>query len=312
MFFLLGVSYLPILLPFSLIFGILFGHGKLSSQSEFTALASFGLSKLQMAQPAFLFTALSLFTCFQSIHSWGPKSKYQSRALKYVIKQEVAAKAFQPGVFLTQIPGVTMYAESQSSDKKLSRIFILNENNQDHLQIFSKNGFFTSKESSESNFGLKLLDGEIYKNSDSELSSLVISFRSYLVELFKTKQTKTLAKRQISNSTTSQLKQSLKNKTPKEQNLILIEINKRNMFSFSCLFFLIVGLIFSLRLHNRSSKGSGFFLAVLISLFFWIVLFVAEFLAKSQSNPLLVYSPVIPCGLFCLGSYSWMRLKSIN
>jgi len=310
MFFLFGVSYLPILLPFSLIFGLLFGHGKLSSQSEFTALASFGISKFQMAQPAILFSALCLFTCFNSIHTWGPNSKYQSRALKYVVQQQIAATAFQPGVFLTQIPGVTMYAESQDGDQELTNVFILNEDRNNSVQIFAKGGAFTSKEQLKSNFGLKLKNGSIYNNSKKDLSSLIISFKSYLIELFETKSPSTSTKRQINNSTTKQLK--LKLLKSKDTTPILIEINKRNMFAFSCIFFLIVGSLFSLRLHNRSSKGGGFFIAVLISLFFWIMLFVSEFLSNSHKEPILVYLPILPCTLFCLASYYWIKLKSIN
>jgi lipopolysaccharide export LptBFGC system permease protein LptF len=312
MFFLLGVSYLPILLPFSLIFGLLFGHGKLSSQSEFTALASFGISKFKMAQPAILFSAICLFACFNSIHTWGPNAKYQSRALKSVISQKIAATAFQPGVFLTQIPGVIMYAESQDSSKKLSKIFILNEGKKDSLQVFANSGEFSGNDQSTSNFGLKLFDGVIYNNSKKDLSSLMISFKSYLIELFESKQGSTSTKRQINNSTTRQLKQRLKKPVSKKSTSILIEINKRNMFAFSCLFFLVVGSLFSIRLHNRSSKGGGFFVAILISLFFWIMLFVSEFLANSQQMPLMVYLPIIPCTLFCIVSYVWIKLKSIN
>ena len=105
MFFLLGVSNLPLLLPFSLIFGLLFGHGKLSSQSEFTALASFGISKFQMAQPAILFSALCLFTCFNSIHTWGPKRQIPIASFENSdTSKNCCHCAFQPGVFLTTNP----------------------------------------------------------------------------------------------------------------------------------------------------------------------------------------------------------------
>jgi len=312
MFFLLGVSYLPLLLPFSLIFGLLLGHGKLSSQSEFTALASFGISKFQMSQPAILFSTLCLFTCYNSIHTWGPNAKYQARALKYVISQKIAATAFQPGVFLTQIPGVTMYAENQSSDKKLSKVFILNQSKKDNLQVFANAGEFSGNEQANTSFGLKLFNGTIYNNSKKDISSLTISFQSYLIKLFETKKTPTSTKRQINNSTTKQLKERLKDKESKKATPVLIEIYKRNMFAFSCVFFLVVGSLFSLRLHNRSSKGGGFFMAILISLFFWIMLFVAEFLGGSYNTPLFVYMPVVPCIIFCIATYLWIKFKSIN
>lgn len=313
MFSLLGVSYLPILLPFSLIFGLLFGHGKLSSQSEFTALASLGVSKLQMAQPAILFTVICFFTCFNSIHTWGPNAKFQSRSLKNVLKRKIAVTAFQPGVFLTQVPGLTMYAESQDSDDKLSKVFILNEKGQDNLQVFSNEGKFVKKTDGSNSLGLELSDGEMYSNTKKDLSSLIISFNTYLVELFQI-QNKPASARRIGNSTSKHLKNRLKNlKLSQAQRVpLVVELYKRNMFAFSCIFFLIMGSLFSLRLHDRSSKGGGFFMAVTISLIFWIMLFVSEFLAFSYSNPLLVYMPILPCSLFCIGAYQWIKLKSIN
>ena len=311
MFSLLGVSYLPLLLPFSLIFGLLFGHGKLSSQSEFTALASFGISKFQMAQPAIFFSTLCLFTCFNSIHTWGPNAKFQARSLKYIIRQKIAATAFQPGIFLTQIPGITMYAESQNSKKELKNVFILDENEGRNLQVFSKKGEFVNNEAQGSTFGLKLLDGEIYNNSKKDLSSLVISFKSYLIELF-TNRKAVKTNKKIGNSTSNQLKTQLLQSDTQKTLDISIELNKRNMFVLSCIFFLIVGSLFSIRLHNRSSKGSGFFWAIAISLFFWVMLFVAEFLSFSYKMPNLVYAPILPCSLFCIVSYWWIKFKSIN
>jgi len=312
MFLLLGISYLPILLPFSLIFGLLFGHGKMSSQSEFTALASFGVTKLQMSQPAIFFSTVCLFTCFNSIHTWGPNAKYQSRALKTVIRQKIAATAFQPGVFITQIPGVTMYAESQNGDGLLQNVFILNQGKKDKVHIFSSNGAFQESDDKQPGFGLKLFNGQMYKNSKKDLSSLIISFQTYLVELFEARKHVAATKRQINNSTSQQLKKQLKTTAETNKTPILIEINKRNMFAFSCVFFLIVGTLFSLRLHNRSSKGSGFFVAIIVSLFFWIMLFISEFLSASYKMPILVYLPILPCSLFCVFSYFWIKVKSIN
>ena len=90
-----------------------------------------------------------------------------------------------------------MYAESQNSDKKLKKVFILNENKSDHLQVFAKSGEFLGNEQTNSSFGLKLFNGEIYNNSEKDLNSLVISFKSYLIELFETKKAAASTKRQV-------------------------------------------------------------------------------------------------------------------
>ncbi len=306
-FTLLGASYLPLITPFCLLFGILFGHGRLSSQSEFTALASFGISKWKLAQPSIFFALICTIICFNSIHTWGPNAKFKSRSLEYALKKKIAVTAFQPGVFLTQIPGITIYAEDELSDKTLKNILIVNEQGESY-EIFSKSGKFI-KETDSSDLGIDLLDGQIYSNLNEDKSNLIIDFKKYFIQLFRSKE-KNKTKTNIGNRSSRQLENLLSSKNF-SKNTIYIELNKRNMFALSCVFFLVLGAMFSIRLHNRSSKGSGFFTAILIAIFFWIALFTSEFFATSLGKPILMYVPIIFCALFCFVTYKWIKLNSI-
>lgn len=306
-FTLLGVSYLPLVIPFCLLFGILFGHGRLSGQSEFTAFASFGISKWQLVQPACFFTLICTVVCFNSIHTWGPSAKFKSRSLEYALKKKIAVTAFQPGVFLTQIPNVTMYAEDEDSQKNLKNIFIVNNSEQPYT-IFSNSGKFI-KEGQTSNLGIDLYDGEIYSHSSDDSSDMLINFRKYFVQLFRSN-SKNHTTKKIGNRSSRQLRRILK--TPgKDKNISTVELYKRNTFALSCFFFLVLGSLFSLRLHNRSSTGSGFMSALIIAMFFWMTLFTSEFLAASMNIPLIMYSPILICSLLCLASYKWIKSKSI-
>ncbi len=306
-FTLLGISYLPLIIPFCLLFGILFGHGRLSSQSEFTAFASFGISKWKLAQPAIFFSFVCLIICFNSIHTWGPNAKFKAHSLEAALKQKVAVTAFQPGVFLTQVPGITIYAEDESADKTLKNILIINEKN-DKYEIFSKSGRFV-KENTATNLGINLFNGQIYSNPKANESNMVISFKKYFIQLFKAP-SKNITLKNIRNRSSKQLKRLLKlSEFP--ESTIYIELNKRAMFVFSCVFFLVLGSLFSLRLHDRSSKGGGFFTALAISMLFWVSLFASESYANSMKNPLIMYTPVLICSLFCLFAYRWIKFKSI-
>lgn len=306
-FTLLGVSYLPLVIPFCLLFGILFGHGKLSGQSEFTALASFGISKWQLVQPACFFTIICTVVCFNSIHTWGPNAKFKSRSLEYALKKKIAVTAFQPGVFLTQIPNVTMYAEDEDSNKNLKNIFIVN-NSEEPYAIFSNSGQFI-KEGISSDLGIDLYNGEIYSSSSDDSSDMLINFKKYFIQLFRSRAVDT-TKKNIGNRSSRKLRKILK-ASSKEKDVATVELYKRNTFALSCLFFLILGSLFSLRLHNRSSTGSGFMSALVIAMFFWITLFSSEFLAASLNLPVIMYSPILICGLLCLASYKWIKFKSI-
>jgi lipopolysaccharide export LptBFGC system permease protein LptF len=306
-FSLLGLSYLPLIIPFCLLFGILFGHGRLSGQSEFTALASFGVTKFQLAQPAAFFTVICTLICLNSIHSWGPEAKFKSRSLESILKRKIAATAFQPGVFLTQIPGVTLYAEEETPNSDLKNVLIINEQGEDY-KIFSKGGEFVTKSGS-AELGINLLNGSIYSSKKSNDTDITIDFKEYFIQLFRAQQNNSTIK-YINNRTSKQLKQLLKTKSSDKMK-IFIELNKRTTFALSCVVFFVLACLFSLKLHNRSSKGSGFFLAIVIAIVFWIVVFTSEFFAAQTSKPYLMFAPLLLFALFSSFAYMWIRSKSI-
>lgn len=285
-FGLLSVSYLPLIIPFCLLFSVLFGYGRLSSSLELTAFSNLGYSKLKLSQPALLFSALAFIICSSSIHSWGPKSKLLSRSLHSVLINKAAVSALQAGVFMTQFPNMVLYAESEDNQKNLNRIFLLQKKNTDANFIFSNSGKFI-KESPDQSIGLKLENGAIYNQASlkkTQESNFIISYKDYLIKLFKTSDFD-LSKEQVANMTSKKL---LKVKTPASR----IEFHKRLVLSLSCLLFGVLALLFSLKLHERSSRGNGFFKALVFSLAFWVLLFISEYFSLQQQLPILIYIPI--------------------
>lgn len=303
--FLLGVSYLPIIVPFCLLFAVLFGHGKLSGNSEFAAFSALGFSKMKLSIPSIVFSLVCFLVSFVSIHTWGPNARFKARALENSLKKKIAVTAFQPGVFLTQINDQVIYAEDQSTNGTFKKVFIYNSS-QGGEEIFSKSGAFTGKD--ENIFGFNLHSGSVYSKNLSNKSNVILSFEKYLVEILNFNSKSPSKQRDISYSTTRQLKKNVA-KFTKEP--VLIEIYKRNMFALSCLFFLLVSLLSSMRIHDRSSRGSGFFVALITSISFWILLFGAEFFATAYNKPLFMYLPLIPATLFTLLFYRWIKLRSL-
>lgn len=312
---LLGISYIPLISPFCLLFGILFGHERLSNQHEFTAFSSVGIHKRQLCYPAICLSIINFFICLVAIHTWGPNAKYISNSLENVLKKKAATSAFQPGVFLTQDENYAFYAEDESADGELKKVFIFNKNSDDLNFVYSKNGSF--EKNPEYDFGFKLKNGTLYSLGLN--TSMLANFQDYFVNIFNI-ESESSSRETLSNQTSRKLKKDLKkpdlepfndSENPNKKNEIKTEINKRNMFAFSNFIFLALSLLFSMRIHSRSSKGSGVFLALVFSISFWILLFSAEYFAIQTKNPLLVYTPILPLFIFCVFYYKYINLKSI-
>lgn len=308
-----SLSYVPLITPFCLLFGILFGYGKLSSDHELTAFSNMGYSKWHLAQPAIVLSIVVFIVCSTSVHNWGPQAKSKSKFLNSLITEKLALSAIQQGVFLDHFPGVVFYTEElNKKNSELRKVFLLHSkknNNKDSTKfIFSDSGTFkTSKEAE--GFKLNLVSGNLYATDTDKRRDLKVKFNSYTASMFQGSDFK-FNSNKPEFLTTDQI--NTKIKLEKSGSFIYkLEKHKRYALSLTCIFFTIVPLLLSLKLHNRSSSGKGFLLALGLSLTFWILLFTGEFLAQSLTTIIFIYTPLAVFVVVIAFISYWNRLRSI-
>jgi len=303
-FFLGSLSYIPLIIPFCLLLGVLFGYGKLSSNHELTAFSNLGYSKIALATPAMLLTLACFLICSSSIHSWGPKAKAKSKFIESLLHEKLALTALQPGVFLNNLPNAVFYSEEiNNSSKKLKRVFLLTGQDQDQAKfIFSDTGSFIDSPETDESFKLLLDDGQLY-GQDKQNRSFIVDYKTYAVSLFKNQDLDF-----ISSKPTYLTSKRLKKFKPIKHK---IEYDKRIVLSLTCFLFFALALLFSVKLHSRSSSGKGFVIAIFLSLIFWIVLFVSEHLAITNELSIIMYSPIFIFTLIVLSLYYWNKSKFI-
>lgn len=304
-FFMLGsLSYLPLIIPFCLLLGILFGFGKLSSNHELTAFSNLGYSKPQLSIPAVFITLVCFFICSSSIHTWGPNAKSKSKFLNSLLIEKLALSALQPGVFLNNLPNAVFYTEEiNSSNKALKRVFLLTGQDQEQPKfIFSDKGAFLDSPTAEESFQLLLNEGQLF-SQDKKSRNFIVDFESYKVSLFKNQDFDFIdAKPSYLTSKRLGDYENIKYK---------IEYHKRIVLSLTCFLFLALSLLFSLKLHSRSSSGKGFVLALFLSLAFWIVLFISEYISVSQNTLVTMYLPIIIFLIIIASVYYWNKSKFV-
>lgn len=121
----IAVSFLPMAFPLAALFSIIYTMNKMSEDSEIVAMRAFGMTKAQLFAP-FLFLAIMISTTIYFLNSElipYSRSTFQNMVIK--LTSDGAMTNIRSESFFTDIPRVTLFAESVSDDGNLMEgIFI--------------------------------------------------------------------------------------------------------------------------------------------------------------------------------------------
>ncbi len=271
----ISLSYLPILTPTTLFFSVLLTYNRLNSESEITAFKSLGLSFLQLSAPALLLgLAVSLFSLQTSFYlaPWGHK-KLESMLLDF--KEKGPTVALKEKVFIEGFFDLVIYAnESNKKTNKLKEIFIYQDTEGlPPATIVAKEGEMITKTTAYGKQALlRLKEGTIHRLENKAHTKA--SFNTFDVRLTDpVKKQSSKNKRHVMNQT--ELKNYIEaNKTkvtPKRLTKLHNEYNRRWSSALAALLFALIGVAFGLGAKQRSGKGQGLFVGVIITLSYWVL-----------------------------------------
>ncbi|MEO6325792.1 MAG: LptF/LptG family permease, partial [Thermoanaerobaculia bacterium] len=115
----LSVPHIVVLtIPVALLLGLLIGVGRLSADSELTALRASGLDLIRLYRPigllAFCAFGITLYLMVVTV----PKTNQHLYDLKLRLSTFVIAQRIQPGVFSPEFSGRRIYVEGASADRR--------------------------------------------------------------------------------------------------------------------------------------------------------------------------------------------------
>lgn len=182
--FYLLTAFLAVSIPIALLFSVLSLFGRLSADSEITALKASGFSSTQLALPVLVFSAIvSAFCLFLTIHleAWGARSY---RALVWQIGKNRATVGIKPGSFNDDFFGFVLYTDKvDPSEKTLENVFIYDDRDKTSpVSVVAKKGRLISSENLSSVF-LVLYDGSLHSTKSDYSSIQKIHFESYTINL---------------------------------------------------------------------------------------------------------------------------------
>jgi len=306
-------SFLTFTIPTAVLLGILLTFGRLSGDSEVTALKASGISLYQLYMPIAIFSISAyLITSFLVFYGlpWGNRGFISTLSLIAKSKPDVEVKE---RVFNDSFKGLVVYVDKVPvQGKKMEGILIYDERDKENVNtIFAQEGFLISSPQSQE-VVLKLLNGNLhrfepqtkaYQKMQFDAYDLKIEFGKTIADIERKFKEHEMSIDEIKKKIEKMRAQG-EDTTPQE-----VELHKRRAIPFVCIVFGLIGVPLGIQ-PRRSGRSYGFVFSILILLAYYVSLIAFEMLAVRRAVPAFLagWSPTFMFG--GLGIY--LLIKAAN
>lgn len=301
-------TFFSVTIPLSFLLGILLAFGRFSADSEFVALKASGISLYNLVKPVLLLAIIfSLLTAWITIKI-EPASKTAFRGKLFHIASSNASVSVKPGIFNDEFEGIVLYTRGMDEERGIMQdVFISDERESETPStITARQGRFISNPERYS-LTLRLSNGSIHRRPAKEEHTTyqTISFNNYDINLDVGSQLDSKQRnRSRSELSWSELNNSIdKASNNKNRFHLQVEKHERVVIAFAPLVLILIGVPLGLQ-SQRSGKGAGFTVALLVFLAYYVLLSLAGNIADKGLVPAAIIL-WLPNLCFLLGG-SWL------
>jgi lipopolysaccharide export system permease protein len=257
-------------IPMALLLAVLLAFGRLSGDSEVTAMKSCGISLYGLLPPPLTFSVLACAACL-CVTIWGvPWGNTSFKKLLVEVAQVSAGVVLKEKVFNDAFPGMVIYADTlDQKGQNMGGVIIHDERDpRDPSTIFAKNGSMLADPKAHS-LEFHLSNGSIHRGSEGGGYRLV-DFQEYNLRIALGSGS-TAAYRAEGDMTLDELRHPAPIFDAKARLSMLLEYHSRLALPFACLVFTLLAMPLGIQ-NRRSGKAAGFSLSIGILLLYYIVL----------------------------------------
>lgn len=285
--------FLAICLPLAFLMGTLLGFGRLSGDAETVALKAGGIGLVRMGRPL-LAIALGCTVLTALITFWGaPWGKRQFRQVLFELTRKQAGVALQSQVFIKQFPNLVVYAERLDERSAVMHdVLIVDRHATPPLLIVAATAEVASDPVAQTVM-LRLNDGALHREGGGRRGDgyQVIRFASYDVNPGSTAVAAGAAasRPMRHNELTMSELWAAADGAGRPAREARGELHNRLCAPLAPLLFALFALPFS-TFSQRSGRGGGFIIGVLIYLAYYLQLTLAgTFTTEAGIHPLFTY-----------------------
>lgn len=322
-FFIYNIPYsLAYSIPISALFSTLLIFGRLSSDSEISAMKSSGLSMWQIASPIVLISIVLAGICLYNNCVVYPTTTYANRQLIKGMGVEDPIKLLEEGRFIREFPGYMIYIGKKNKNRVRDLVVyeIDRETSEVTGSIRAASGIMTAdKEKAELKIDLFDVRIEIPDPNapDDSTKTRYVNARNYPIRLdfnellgnkniSKKRKNMTLFELAylIRNSETENIQLSSKDRRI-EHSRNLVEANQRIALALSPFMFVLIAIPLGITSHRKESS-IGMVMSLGIMFLYYIFMILSDTFDKSPAlYPWLI--PWIPIVFGQLGGFLLLR-----
>jgi len=282
-------SFLVLTLPLAFLLGVLLGFGRLSTDAEIIALKSSGISLYDLSKPVLVLSLLvSLATGALSV--W--IQPHGDRAFKeqvFHIAHNRATIGIEPRVFNDEFDGLVLYANDvEDKSGLLEGLFISDQRLEQEPSIIIADKGRAIPDPDQFTLSLRLRDGTIHRQLDrkNDEAYQIIDFDSYDVQLDLGSQLRDISERRVKESelSFSELQKLISESEGTQRNAYLVEHHQRLVLAPAATLLAIIGIPLGIQ-SRRSGRGSGFALALIVFLAYYLLFSFAQALGTEGIMP---------------------------
>jgi lipopolysaccharide export system permease protein len=277
-------------IPMALLMAVLLAFGRLSSDSEVTAMKSCGISLYGMLPPALIFACFACVGCLGIAVYGVPWGNSSFKNLLVEVAQNSAGVMVKEKVFNDAFPGMVIYADSfDNKSRTMKGIIIHDERNpREPSTIFANGGVLLSDRKSHA-LEFHLRNGSIHRPGDGPEGYRLVGFQEY--DLRVAMKTEPQLFKGEGEMTLHELKHppAVYDSLPQLRRSLLLEYHSRLALPFSCLVFALLALPLGIQ-NKRSGRAAGFSLSIGVILFYYVTLSACKTLGDKG-----LFTPALAC-----------------
>jgi lipopolysaccharide export system permease protein len=269
-------SFSLVTIPMAFLLALLLAFGRLSTDSEVTAMKANGVSLYDLLPPVLCYAmAAYLLTAFLTVYAlpWGNTS---FKKLLYEVVEARATLMLKEKVFNDDFPGLVLYTDRfNEQEHTMGGILIQDERDlKEPSTVFADSGVVVSDPKNRT-IRLQLRNGGIHRGL-GETGYRLIEFREYDLSINLGQVTREIARNERDMSF-DELKGHISAGLVDVNALrdFQMEFHRRFALPFACFVFSLVGVPLGIQ-NQRSGKASGFSISIGILLIYYIVLSVGK------------------------------------
>jgi len=298
-FFYLSLGWiLAMAIPMSVLVASLMAYGRLSQDNEWSVMQSSGISIFQAMAPAIIASILLSWGMIFFHNNILPEMNHRSKIIKQSITRKKPLAVIEPGIFITDIPGYVIKAETVDHyNNELFKVILIesSKSGKERRTITAEKGKLFYDQAVK-RYRIILTDGEI-ANLDPQKPEGYFRSKFSKMELtkevsgidFEVEDKNYYGDRE--KSADSLLAKIERLKAKKSSTLLIaqvvVEYHKKYALSIACIVMVLIGAPLGL-MSGRGGLGPSVTMSILIFMIYWFFLISGEDLAdRGKLDPVL-------------------------